>query len=67
MLQLKSNLFFSNVLSSNLLKCAHFLTLLTQTYGTLSNLYINYLILHTADILPIVLIDHKNGNTVVNH
>lgn len=38
----------------------------TQAYGTLSNLYINYLILHTTDILPIALIDHKNGNTVVN-
>lgn len=38
-----------------------------QTYSTLSKLCINYLILHTADILTIVLIDHKNGNTVVNH
>lgn len=41
--------------------------LFSPTYGTLSKLYINYLILHTTYIPPIALIDHKNGNAMVNH
>lgn len=30
------------------------------------NMYINYLMPHSADILPIALIDHKNGNAMVS-
>lgn len=63
----KGTVSFKTSFSLIFLKYKKMSSLFPQTYGTLSNLYINYLIPHAADILTIVLIDHKNGNTVVNH